>query len=183
MIETTRRTKHDFPEGTLCECRGGLCPDERPATGWLAGPEGMLVARYTRECSERPIRVYREAVNERWQFVEGVRVIDLFTMNEVRRRPWRDAVYVNEYEIDRHYGGSEEGDWWYNTGRFVRCVGMVPGREEAEALLDALRDGYLPKARKGLYSPSSVLSSGNWPELFIEDHIGRDFPRETPRYE
>ena len=26
------------------------------------------------------------------------------------------------YEVDRAYGGSEEGGWWYDTGRLVACV-------------------------------------------------------------
>ena len=25
-------------------------------------------------------------------------------------------TYVNVYAITRHYGGPEEGGWWYNTG-------------------------------------------------------------------
>ena len=25
-------------------------------------------------------------------------------------------MYVNAYEVTRHYGGPEEGGWWYNRG-------------------------------------------------------------------
>lgn len=28
------------------------------------------------------------------------------------------------YEVDREYGGPEEGGWHYNTGRFVRAIGF-----------------------------------------------------------
>ena len=183
MIETTSRTKHDFRVGALCECRGGLCPAKLPATGWLAGPEGMIVARYTRECAERPITEYREVLGERWQFVQGIKVVNVFTDNAVLRHPWKGAFHVNEYEVNRAYGGPEESGWYYDTGRFIRCVGIVPEREQAMSLVASLTARYLPDARKGLYSPSSVLSAGDWPEVFIEDHPGRDFPRERPRYE
>lgn len=26
------------------------------------------------------------------------------------------------YEIDRIYGGPEEGGWWYDSGTFVRAI-------------------------------------------------------------
>ena len=182
MIETTSRTQHDFLVGALCQCRGGLCHEKRSATGWLTGPEGMIVARYTRECAQRPITEYREILGEQWRFVPGVKVADVFTDNAVLRHPWRGAFYVNEYEVDRAYGGPEEGGWWYNTGEFKRCVAMVPEGDQAERIVESL-DGYLREQRQGPRPPSSVLSSGQWPELYIEDHPGRDFPRERPRYE
>ena len=35
------------------------------------------------------------------------------------------------YDIDREYGGPEEGGWWYDTGTFVRVIGLY--LDEAEA--------------------------------------------------
>ncbi|MXX33247.1 MAG: hypothetical protein F4107_10845 [Gemmatimonadetes bacterium] len=91
--------------------------------------------------------------------------------------------FVNEYETDRQYGGPEEGGWWYDTGRFVRCRGVFKDRDAAAALRDRIQTDELPKRRKGLHSPSSMLSEGLWPVVLMEDHPGRDYPRERPRYE
>lgn len=32
------------------------------------------------------------------------------------------AGWLAVYEIDRAYGGSEEGGWWYDCGRLVACI-------------------------------------------------------------
>ncbi|CAG0982501.1 hypothetical protein RHIZO_01814 [Rhizobiaceae bacterium] len=34
------------------------------------------------------------------------------------------------YEIDRAYGGPEEGGWWYDTGRLVRILAHVQNRRK-----------------------------------------------------
>ena len=33
-----------------------------------------------------------------------------------------EAGWLAVYEIDRAYGGPEEGGWWFDTGRLVACV-------------------------------------------------------------
>ena len=32
------------------------------------------------------------------------------------------TVYISEYSVSRHYGGPEEGGWWYDWCDFVRVV-------------------------------------------------------------
>lgn len=36
-------------------------------------------------------------------------------------------MYVNAYEVTRHYGGSEEGGWWYNRGEPIASVPIPIG--------------------------------------------------------
>ena len=91
--------------------------------------------------------------------------------------------YVNEYETDRAYGGPEEGGWWYDTGRFIKCRGIFTERVDAHDLSVRIEKEEMRERRKGLHSPGSMLSSGQWPVVLIEDHPGRDYPRERPRYE
>ncbi|MYA41522.1 MAG: hypothetical protein F4Z31_07205 [Gemmatimonadetes bacterium] len=91
--------------------------------------------------------------------------------------------FVNEYQIDRAYGGPEEGGWWYDTGRFVRCRGVFKDQKDAGDLRDRIEEDEMPERRKGLHGPSSMLSTGEWPVALVEDHPGRDYPRERPRYE
>ena len=92
------------------------------------------------------------------------------------------AYYVNEYRTDRAYGGPEEGGWWYDTGEFVRCLGVHLDRNAAEQQRNSLT-GDLDNRRQGLHSPGSVLSEGDWPDIWIEEHPGANFPTESPRYE
>lgn len=50
--------------------------------------------------------------------------------------PW--PVYENRwtvciYKLDRHYGGPEEGGWWYDSGDLFRLVSVEKTRVAAEA--------------------------------------------------
>ena len=93
------------------------------------------------------------------------------------------VYYVNEYEVDRAYGGPEEGGWWYDTGRFIRCRGIYTESYLAKTRQLQIEEEEMPERRKGLRSPGSVLSTGEWPIVVYEDHPGRDYPRERPHYE
>lgn len=42
------------------------------------------------------------------------------------REPQR-LRYVNVYAVTRHYGGPEEGGWWYNSGSPIESRSMVVG--------------------------------------------------------
>lgn len=93
------------------------------------------------------------------------------------------VYFVNEYQTDRKFGGPEEGGWWYDTGRFVRCRGIFLSSSAAQDLRDRIENDELPERRRGLHSPSSMLSEGLWPEVVVEDHYGCDYPDHIPHYE
>src|SRR3546814_5562463 len=40
------------------------------------------------------------------------------------------------YEIDRAYGGAEEGGWWYDTGELARLLALAPTEARAIQLAD-----------------------------------------------
>jgi hypothetical protein len=40
------------------------------------------------------------------------------------------VIYVNAYIVTRHFGGREEGGWWYNTGH---PLASVPVATDAKA--------------------------------------------------
>ena len=180
-------TRHDFLAGeAVCTCRGGLCLDRKPATGFLVAPGGKPIpgGRYAKECAQKAAKLYRDALDENWRYVPGIRIEDVFTGNVVIRFPRRGAFHVNLYRTDRQYGGPEEGGWWYDTGRFEACVGLFDDRKVAMGLFEALEaSDWLKERKAGLHAPSSVLSEAEWPLLMVEDHAGRDYPRNRPRYE
>ena len=39
-----------------------------------------------------------------------------------------DVLYVNAYAVTRHYGGPEEGGWWYNAGEPLASIPVLARR-------------------------------------------------------
>jgi len=85
-------------------------------------------------------------------------------------------TFVNVYEVDRAYGGPEEGGWWYDTGRLI--TSRQVSRESAEDMRISLKIKY-----KSTGDSSSVIYSGGDYQVYVEDRPGADFPEYTPRYE
>lgn len=92
-----------------------------------------------------------------------------------------DGYGVAVYEIDRAYGGPEEGEWWYTTGELVHSE-IVGTNQQATARALELRDGEYRNTgdagsvnyRGGAYSVS-VTDPGEIPPRF--------FPEVPPHYE
>jgi hypothetical protein len=92
----------------------------------------------------------------------------------------RFAFYVNVYELDRVYGGPEEGGWWFTTGKLVKTK-TADTLEQALFLEEALEQEY--QRGTGLQNCGSVLYAGGDYTVQIDDVPGADWPTEYPRYE
>ena len=87
------------------------------------------------------------------------------------------------YEIDRAYGGREEGGWWFDTGKLVRIGRTFKRRsaalkwmDRANHLLDIVQDG---KRDVG-----SVLYDGGRYRAELHENIPPAFyPATRPHYE
>lgn len=87
-----------------------------------------------------------------------------------------DPFYVAVYEVDRAYGGAEEGGWWYDCGELVKVV-IASSRDEAEAIRDKLREEYPNTGKR-----SSVLYGEDY-DVGIETRFPEThFPSRTPYY-
>jgi hypothetical protein len=93
--------------------------------------------------------------------------------------------YINIYQLDRHYGGPEEGGWWYDSGVPVASIPLPEVRtftqEDVQAAVDALREVYTYRNRMG-----SVLypNDGGWDYgVVLEDEPAAAYPTERPYYE
>jgi len=55
------------------------------------------------------------------------------------------VAFVSVYAETRHYGGPEEGGWWYNVMEHITWLPMInPGnRKEVERLTDILRPRFI----------------------------------------
>jgi hypothetical protein len=86
-------------------------------------------------------------------------------------------TFVNVYEVDRAYGGPEEGGWYYDTGRLVLSR-QVPSAD-AESVRASLREQY-PSTGKS----SSVIYPGYGDyTIHLDSEPGADYPDYTPHYE
>ena len=88
-----------------------------------------------------------------------------------------NGFYVNTYEIDRAYGGPEEGGWWFDTGSIVKSV-RCDTQDEAEAMTDRRR-----LAHPNTGDASSVTYRGGEYRTRIEPVRGIDYPEHRPHYE
>lgn len=87
------------------------------------------------------------------------------------------------YELDRAYGGPEEGEWWYNTGRLVRVFRVFKNEDMAYAaarranrLLDHLQRHHRPVG--------SIIYNGGRHTVDVHvDFAPATYPEERPRYE
>jgi hypothetical protein len=91
-----------------------------------------------------------------------------------------EARFVNVYSVTRRYGGPEEGGWYYDVGEVLASVPVTTDEDEASErrrLLVLFGPDYEDER-----SRFSVLGGANL-EIYIEEHVGRDFPATTPHYE
>ena len=63
------------------------------------------------------------------------------------------------YEIDREYGGPEEGGWWYDSGTFVRAIALH--FDDATALRTQRREFELKQARERAVDGDAADSPGD----------------------
>lgn len=87
------------------------------------------------------------------------------------------TLYVNVYEVDRHYGGPEEGGWYYDAGDPVESH-PVDTEGAADRLVEHLEQEY-PRTD----SSSSVIYRGGDYRVWIEDHPAKAYPEVVPHYE
>lgn len=65
---------------------------------------------------------------------------------------------VSEYNVTRHYGGPEEGGWWYDRHEFVRVIMSTDDEEAAFARARALN----AEARENKEQPDGKCYQGRF---------------------
>jgi hypothetical protein len=101
----------------------------------------------------------------------------VLTANKWQNFDGTQQWFVGVYEVDRCYGGPEEGGWWYDTGSLLQQT-AVASRGEAEALRTKLRQRFPDTG-----ASSNVFGGEDYRiHIDLQPHAGH-FPTETPRYE
>lgn len=93
---------------------------------------------------------------------------------------------VAVYEIDRRFGGPEEGGWYYDAGQLAKIAKTYRSEDKAHAYCRRLNNRL--KSRKigpntGRRELSSVLSDGEYHAEVWEDQAPANYPERRPRYE
>lgn len=87
------------------------------------------------------------------------------------------------YEIDRAYGGPEEGGWWFDTGTFVRISRTFKNRDAAYAYARRA-NALLHVIQRDARDVSSVLYDGGRMAAEVYDGLPPAFfPETRPYYE
>ena len=125
--------------------------------------------------------------------------------------PERLAWYVNVYEVDRAYGGGEEGGWFYDEGtlleskcfdywgecdedrgqQYVRAVNYA---KEVQAKFNSTEPVYATGMGEhdgvdnaGNPNDSFLIRGGHWGNskirIVVEPVKGADYPMQRPTYE
>jgi hypothetical protein len=89
--------------------------------------------------------------------------------------------HVNAYEVNRAYGGPEEGGWWYDFGRPLGSILVEDNKDEIKAAKEKLKAIFGP-AYENNRTRFSVLGEDNL-EIYVQDHPAATFPSERPHYE
>lgn len=86
--------------------------------------------------------------------------------------------FATVYAITRHYGGPEEGGWWYNWYDPVDTI-QVHTDEEYETACTLLMTTYSSEKYGSIYS----VLGGQDIEVIREDWFGQHATKERPYYE
>lgn len=84
--------------------------------------------------------------------------------------------YAVVYEVDRAYGGPEEGGWYYSTGQVVHQV-ICSTEHEADTAAEKLEELFPNNG-----TSSSVMYAGGDYRVSVQKSPGKDYPENRPYY-
>ena len=93
---------------------------------------------------------------------------------------------VAAYEVDRRYGGPEEGGWWYNDAALIRTLRVFKREDTAYNYCRRLNEKLSSKiwgpnqGRRDLYS---VIGDPQIQAEVFADIAPKRYPENRPHYE
>jgi hypothetical protein len=98
-----------------------------------------------------------------------------------RMVPWPAPIFVNVYELDRSYGGAEEGGWWVDTRTPVASEQMV-GTADVWATLVRLSERFSRNVANWQGVGSVVYNGGEY-SFALENHEGEFYPSDPEAWQ
>ena len=86
--------------------------------------------------------------------------------------------FINVYSVSRHYGGAEEGGWWYNWYHTVKMIPVRNNKALTMRLVKLLKK-YSRHAQGDIYS----VLGGDEIIVRLEQFPGESQSTERPHYE
>ncbi len=99
-------------------------------------------------------------------------------LKAIRQIP-RGWCCVNVYDVNRAYGGAEEGGWWFDCGAPLRTIHVR--QRDAERCLRRV-ERVLAEWNRGAPPLHSVACMGVY-QARIEDQPAQAWPNPYPHYE
>lgn len=91
---------------------------------------------------------------------------------------------VGLYELDRQYGGPEEGGWWYDSGELVRIMAVTHGAEKASQLCRRANHLLRFVQRSLRYKSDSICYRGGEYGAYVYENVAPSYyPEQRPHYE
>ena len=89
-----------------------------------------------------------------------------------------ETPWVTAYRVTRHYGGPEEGGWWYNVKAKLETVGPV-WPDGVDGVIKMLTNKYEPMKWGNIYS----VNGGVDVVVLAEEVAGQFETKEHPHFE
>jgi len=102
-------------------------------------------------------------------------------------RNWRGdrrPRFITIYSTTRHYGGPEEGGWWYNWSECLETK-SIPNcdKESLEAVVDSIIERWCKEYEQHHHGNIYSVLGGEEVWITLEHHAGERGSKRTPRYE
>ena len=91
-----------------------------------------------------------------------------------------ELTYVNAYVVTRHYGGPEEGGWYFNAGHPLASIPFPKDTEESviDEKCKELEEMFAEENEGNIYS----VLGGQEVQILLEDKMAEYWPKSV-RYE
>jgi len=96
--------------------------------------------------------------------IETIEDYEAFMIEILGIFPEGTVRHVNAYLTTRHYGGPEEGGWWYNHYEFIGGI-VVDNQKDEYAAHKRLEELYDDRASGNIYSVSGGCQVDIWTAL------------------
>lgn len=93
------------------------------------------------------------------------------------------SFVVAFYELDRAYGGPEEGGWWFDTGSLSHVFAVASNRQKAERIAERANRLLKRLQRHKTHISSVSYAGGRHAAIVFQDTAPKYFPDQKPTFQ
>ena len=118
-------------------------------------------------------------LESKYEDKESFEILDEDTPAMEPLSPSGPIMYISVYTITRHYGGPEEGGWWYNLSHLRETLPFAYSKTSEDLLRKHLTEKWEDEHGGDIYS----VLGGSEMEILVEVSPGKHQDTEVPHYE